>query len=103
MVELAGQCQQLAVGWRWVAGSARNRSPRSAIELAWTAEGRLDACIMLGNKPWDPSAGVLIAREAGARVLDHHGSEHSPQSHSTIAVTPTLEAELMAAIRAALA
>jgi myo-inositol-1(or 4)-monophosphatase len=28
---------------------------------------------MLGNKPWDTSAGVLIAREAGARVLDHNG------------------------------
>jgi myo-inositol-1(or 4)-monophosphatase len=39
----------------------------SAIDLAWTAEGRLDACIQLGNKPWDTSAGVLIAREAGAR------------------------------------
>jgi myo-inositol-1(or 4)-monophosphatase len=75
----------------------------SAIDLAWTAEGRLDACIMLGNKPWDTSAGVLIAREAGARVLDHDGSEHSQQSLSTIAVTPTLEAELMAAIQAALA
>ena len=75
----------------------------SAIDLAWTAEGRLDACIMLGNKPWDTSAGVLIAREAGARVLDHNGSEHSEQSRSTIAVTPTLEAELMAAVQAALA
>jgi myo-inositol-1(or 4)-monophosphatase len=29
----------------------------SAIDLAWTAEGRLDACIQLGNKPWDTSAG----------------------------------------------
>jgi myo-inositol-1(or 4)-monophosphatase len=75
----------------------------SAIDLAWTAEGRLDACIMLGNKPWDTSAGVLIAREAGARVLDHDGSEHSQESDSTIAVTPALEAELMAAVRAALA
>jgi myo-inositol-1(or 4)-monophosphatase len=75
----------------------------SAIDLAWTAEGRLDACIMLGNKPWDTSAGVLIAREAGARVLDHDGSEHSQQSLSTIAVTPTLEVELMAAVQAALA
>jgi myo-inositol-1(or 4)-monophosphatase len=75
----------------------------SAIDLAWTAEGRLDACIMLGNKPWDTSAGVLIAREAGARVLDDDGSQHSQQSRSTIAVTPGLEAELMAAIHAALA
>ena len=75
----------------------------SAIDLAWTAEGRLDACIMLGNKPWDTSAGVLIAREAGARVLDQDGSEHSPQSLFTIAVTPTLEADLMAAVQATLA
>ena len=75
----------------------------SAIDLAWTAEGRLDACIMLGNKPWDTSAGVLVAREAGARVLDHDGFEHSQQSHSTIAVTPALETDLMAAVQAALA
>jgi myo-inositol-1(or 4)-monophosphatase len=75
----------------------------SAIDLAWTAEGRLDASIMLGNKPWDTSAGVLIAREAGARVLDQDGSEHSPQSLFTIAVTPTLEADLMAAVQATLA
>jgi myo-inositol-1(or 4)-monophosphatase len=75
----------------------------SAIDLAWTAEGRLDACIQFGNKPWDTSAGVLIAREAGARVLDDDGSEHSQQSRSTIAVTPRLEADLMAAVQAILA
>jgi myo-inositol-1(or 4)-monophosphatase len=75
----------------------------SAIDLAWTAEGRLDACIQFGNKPWDTSAGVLIAREAGARVLDDDGSEHSQQSRSTIAVTPLLEADLMAAVQAILA
>jgi len=74
----------------------------SAIDLAWTAEGRLDACIMLGNKPWDTSAGVLLAREAGARVLDHDGSEHSQQSVYTIAVTPALEVELMRVVQAVL-
>jgi myo-inositol-1(or 4)-monophosphatase len=73
----------------------------SAIDLAWTAEGRLDACIILGNKPWDTNAGVLIAREAGAQVLDLEGSDHSQQSVSTIAVTPTLTADLMAVVRAA--
>jgi hypothetical protein len=36
-------------------------------------------------------------------VLDHDGSERSQESDSTIAVTPALEAELMAAVRAALA
>lgn len=75
----------------------------SAIDLVWTAEGRLDACIILGNKPWDTTAGVLIAREAGARVLDQDGSDHSPQSFATIAVTPPLAADLIAVVRAALA
>lgn len=75
----------------------------SAIELAWTAQGRLDGCIMLGNKPWDTSAGVLIAQEAGARVLDLDGSEHSALSSATVAVTPALERELMSIVRTALA
>jgi myo-inositol-1(or 4)-monophosphatase len=74
----------------------------SAIDLAWTAHGRLDACIMLGNKPWDTSAGVLIAREAGARVLDLDGADHSTNSSATIAVTPSLEHELMATVHDAL-
>jgi myo-inositol-1(or 4)-monophosphatase len=75
----------------------------SSIDLAWTAHGRLDACIMLGNKPWDTSAGVLIAREAGARVLDLHGANHAMDSSATIAVTSSLEHELMAAIGGAIA
>jgi myo-inositol-1(or 4)-monophosphatase len=75
----------------------------SAIDLAWTAQGRLDACVMLGNKVWDTSAGVLIAQEAGAVVLDLDGTEHSSHSLGTIAVTPSIAAELMSVIRQALA
>jgi myo-inositol-1(or 4)-monophosphatase len=71
----------------------------SAIDLAWTAQGRLDACVLLGNKPWDTSAGVLIAQEAGARLLDLDGSEHSAGAIATIAVTPALEKALMSIVR----
>lgn len=74
----------------------------SATELAWTAQGRLDACVMLGNKPWDTSAGVLIAQEAGARILDLDGSDHSPESFATIAVTPSLERDLISIVRSTL-
>jgi hypothetical protein len=35
--------------------------------------------------------------------LDDDGSEHSQQSRSTIAVMPALEADLIAAVQAALA
>jgi hypothetical protein len=36
-------------------------------------------------------------------VLDHDGSEHSQESDFTIPVTPAIEADLMAAVQAALA
>jgi len=71
----------------------------SVIDLAWTAHGRLDACVMLGNKPWDTSAGVLIAREAGARVIDLDDSKHPTGSFATIAVAPSLERDLMTVLR----
>ena len=74
----------------------------SAIDLVWTAQGRLDACIILGNKPWDTSARTLIAREAGARVLDLDGIDHSITSSSAIAVAPSIEHELMTVIHNAL-
>lgn len=73
----------------------------SALDLAWTAHGKLDACVLLGNKPWDTAAGVLIAREAGARVLDLDGAEHSIKARATIAVTPGLESEILALVAAA--
>jgi len=62
----------------------------AALDLAWVAEGRIDACVILSNKPWDTAAGVLIAREAGALVTDANGDDHTSESHETVAVTPTL-------------
>lgn len=67
----------------------------AAIDLAWVAEGKLDAAVILANRPWDTSAGVLIAREAGAMVLDRDGSSHGLNSTATIALTPPLAAELL--------
>lgn len=62
----------------------------AAIDLAWLAEGHLDATIMLSNKPWDTAAGVAIAREAGAHVMDTDGTDHTLTSTATIASTPLL-------------
>jgi myo-inositol-1(or 4)-monophosphatase len=62
----------------------------AATDLAWVAEGRLAASVILSNKPWDTVAGVLIAREAGAQVVDRYGEQHSLSSGSTIAAPPSL-------------
>lgn len=102
-VEPANRVRHRLVGYLASRAQRVRMLGSSAIDLAWTAHGKLDACIMLGNKPWDTSAGVLIAREAGARILDLHGANHAANSSATIAVGPSLEHELMAAIHVALA
>ncbi|GAA4195627.1 hypothetical protein GCM10022252_41790 [Streptosporangium oxazolinicum] len=67
----------------------------AAVDLAWVAEGKTDALIMFSNKPWDTAAGVLIAREAGATVVDQDGSPHTMSSGATIAAGPKLLAGLV--------
>lgn len=67
----------------------------AALDLAWLAAGRIDAMITLSNKVWDMAAGVIIAREAGAVVLDQHGTPHTPSSTATIATTHPLAGELL--------
>jgi myo-inositol-1(or 4)-monophosphatase len=62
----------------------------AAIDLAWLADGRIDASLTMSNNPWDMAAGVAIAREAGALIVDADGSDYTLRSGSTIAVAPNL-------------
>jgi myo-inositol-1(or 4)-monophosphatase len=62
----------------------------AAIDLAWLADGTLDASVTLSNNPWDMAAGVIIAREAGAQVLDDDATGHTSRSTATIAAGPAL-------------
>ena len=73
----------------------------AAIDLAWVAHGRVDAMIMLSNNPWDTAAGVIIAREAGATVIDLDGSPHTMTAQATIAAGPRLIPDLVRLIAAA--
>ncbi|QBS45726.1 inositol monophosphatase family protein [Nocardia sp. CS682] len=72
----------------------------AALDLAWVAEGRIDGCVLLSNKPWDTAAGVLIARESGAVVTDSDGSDHALGSAHTIAANPTIAPDLLDLIAA---
>jgi myo-inositol-1(or 4)-monophosphatase len=74
----------------------------AATDLCWVARGWLDACVILANKPWDTSAGVLIAREAGAYVVDSDGSPHTWSSGATIATTAGVKDALVDEVQAAL-
>lgn len=67
----------------------------SSLDLVWVADGTLDACILLGNRPWDTAAGSIIAREAGAVVLDADASPHTVRSRCAIAAAAGLRDELL--------
>ncbi len=71
----------------------------ATLDLAFVAEGAIDACIMMSNKPWDTAAGTLIAREAGAHVTDANGDAHTHESAATIAAAPAIADQLAAAIQ----
>jgi myo-inositol-1(or 4)-monophosphatase len=70
----------------------------AAIDLAWLAAGKVDAVVMLANKPWDTSAGVIIAREAGALTVDRDGAPHSFDARATIAANSNLLPSILALI-----
>ncbi|MFO7252524.1 MAG: inositol monophosphatase family protein [Actinomycetes bacterium] len=70
----------------------------AAIDLAWVAQGKLDASIILSNLPWDTMAGVLLVREAGGAVLDRDGGDHTVDSAITVAVCPGLREYVMATL-----
>ena len=68
------------------------RGGSCAVDLCSVACGRADAYYESGPQEWDLAAGVLIAREAGARV---EGPRGRPPSHElTIAAAPELFAPL---------
>lgn len=67
----------------------------AAIDLAWVAEGKLDASIILANAPWDTTAGVLLVREAGGIVLDRDDTDHTTDSSATLAISPALREPIM--------
>lgn len=71
----------------------------ATLDLAFVAEGALDACVMMSNKPWDTAAGTLIAREAGARLTDAQGNPHTHSSASTIVTAPGIAEQLATVIR----
>jgi myo-inositol-1(or 4)-monophosphatase len=73
----------------------------AAIDLAWVAQGKLDASIILANEPWDTMAGVLLVREAGGMVLDQDDTAHTAGSTATIAICAGLRETIMAALRQA--
>lgn len=48
----------------------------AALDMAWTACGRLEAFYEYGLNPWDVAAGTIIVREAGGLVTEFNGGDN---------------------------
>ncbi len=74
------------------------RSGSAALDLAYVAAGRLDACIDWKLSAWDIAAGTLLVQEAGGVVTEPPGQAHFLTSGCIIAANATLIAPLTQAI-----
>ena len=71
------------------------RAGSAALDLAYTACGRLDAFWEFNLNPWDTAAGVLLVREAGGTVTCINGSPFALDSHEVLATNEHLRVEMM--------
>ncbi len=76
------------------------RAGSAALDLCWTAAGRVDGFWELKLKPWDTSAGALIVEEAGGMVTDFHGRPFDPFRAETLASNGRIHAEMVAVLSA---
>lgn len=71
------------------------RPGSAALDLAYTAAGRLDGFWEIGLRPWDIAAGCLLVQEAGGLVGDFLGNENYLQSGNIMAGNPKIFGQLL--------
>jgi myo-inositol-1(or 4)-monophosphatase len=82
-------------------GTARavRRLGSAALDLCYIAAGRFDGFWEQHLKPWDVSAGALIAREAGGRVTGMDGTPFNPVSGHLLASNGVVHDSMLDVIR----
>ena len=70
------------------------RPGSAALDLAYVAAGRTDACWEMGLAPWDTAAGTLLIQEAGGRIGTLTGGEYT-QGGNVLAGSPKVYAALV--------
>lgn len=73
----------------------------TALDLAYLAAGRTDACWYYSLKPWDVAAGMLLVREAGGMMTDLEGNEPDSYSNTLIASNQNLVLPVRKILKAA--
>jgi myo-inositol-1(or 4)-monophosphatase len=75
------------------------RPGSAALDLAYTAAGRLDGFWEIGLCPWDMAAGALLVQEAGGLNSDFSGGNEYMHSGNIVAGSPRVFKELLQQIR----
>lgn len=78
---------------------AVRRLGSAAIDLCWTAAGRMDGFWEQGLKAWDTMAGALIVQEAGGRVSAIDGGPWRPYEGNVLASNGHLHDAMVAVVR----
>ncbi len=71
------------------------RAGSAALDLAYTAMGRLDGYWEIKLSPWDVAAGALLVQEAGGRVTDFSGGENFIYSGEIVASNGRIHQEIL--------
>jgi myo-inositol-1(or 4)-monophosphatase len=75
------------------------RAGSAALDLAYTACGRIDAYWEFKLNPWDTAAGILMVEEAGGRTSDFSGNKFQLNSREILASNGLIHEELLGFFR----
>jgi len=78
---------------------AIRRQGSAALDLAYTAAGRIDGYWEMGLQTWDIAAGSLLVKEAGGFVSDLQGGDGYLDSGDVVAGNPKCFKAMVAGIR----
>lgn len=76
------------------------RAGSAALDLCYVACGRFDGFWEFNLNPWDTTAGVLIAQEAGGTVTKFDGSLFQVESRETLATNGLIHDALLGEMKA---
>ena len=79
--------------------SGIRRAGSAALDLAYTACGRLDGFWEMGLSPWDIAAGAFLVQEAGGRVSDFAGGDEYLRHGSVLVANPVIHAQMVRILR----
>jgi myo-inositol-1(or 4)-monophosphatase len=77
------------------------RMGAAALDLAWTAAGRLDGFWERHLRAWDLAAGIVILREAGGYVTDADGKDAMLDKGSVVAGNEPIHRHLLKLLKTA--